>query len=125
MTWEIAFVVSLLGTAGILLFLGDSVGKTEKITLLPNNKKLIIQEHAFLKFFFLIIALAFVMVNMGQQNHILDANNETISQDVMDKIQPVNDRMYITSITILLFTIGYFFVYYIRGRAERMRDITK
>jgi hypothetical protein len=127
MTWEISLVIGFLGTAFLLIYLADSVGKKERVVSDATNggMDVIVQDHSYLKLFFIIIGLGFILSGIGIQTQIIDANNETIDSDIVDDIHSITLRQYMTLITTIVFTIGYFIIMWIRSRLNWSREKIK
>ena len=109
MSWEIALVLGLLGTAFALMYVGNSLS----------------EEHKLMKFFLLFVGLFMLVSNFGLSEHIIDANNSTITNTTLLLSQTAN--IYGNFLIVVRVSLLYFVLYLlwrlIGGRRAKKREV--
>ena len=106
MAWEIAIVLSLVGVAFALFYMGSN---------LQN-------DHYALKLLFLFLGLFLLLANLGILPTIIQANSATIGAATSDKLESSINTTYYGLLWSTLFVIAYFMIYFFRQIATGMSD---
>jgi hypothetical protein len=95
MTYEIALMFGLIGTAGILIYLQSTIDP----------------RHSALKFFFICLGLGILIIGVSANIPILEANNNSINNITLQNQLISNvSTAYWAVIGVLVFTILYFII---------------
>jgi len=98
MAWEVALVLSLIGTAYSLFWMGSHLE----------------QDHYPLKLLMMFVGLFMLLANLGIGSQIIEANAGTISAGLVTSLSDVFDKVYTTTLWVTIFIGMYFFIYFFR-----------
>ena len=106
MGWEIAIVLSLVGVAFSLFYMGSN---------LQN-------DHYALKLLFLFLGLFLLIANLGLLPLIISANSGTIGAGIATDLENAVNTTYYGLLWGTIFCIAYMMIYFFRQIASGMSD---
>ena len=98
MAWEVALVLSLVGTAFALFWMGSHLEK----------------DHYALKLLFMFIGLFMLLANLGIGSQLIEANSGSISAGIVTSLQDVFDKVYTGTLWAIILVTAYFLLYFFR-----------
>ena len=98
MAWEIALVLSLVGTAFSLFWMGSHLEK----------------DHYALKLLFMFVGMFLLLANLGVGSQLIEANSGTISAGLVTSLQDVFDNVYTGTLWVIVLVVAYFLIYFFR-----------
>jgi len=98
MAWEVALVLSLIGTAFSLFWMGSNLER----------------DHYPLKLLMMFVGLFLLLANLGIGSQLIEANAGTISAELVTSLSDVFDKVYTSTLWVTIFIGMYFFVYFFR-----------
>ena len=108
MAWEIAIVLSLVGVAFALFYMGSNLER----------------DHYALKLLFLFMGLFLLLANLGILPAIIDANSSTIGASIAENLQSSIENCYIALLYSAYFVVAYFMIYFLRTVLTGMGDMS-
>jgi len=103
--WEVALALTFVGTAFALFYMGTSLDK----------------DHYPLKLLFMFIGIFFLLSNLGMAENIINANNETISSDIVSSLTATTHGTYNSMIWVTVFILMYFLLYFFANVARNIK----
>ena len=98
MAWEIALVMSLVGTAFSLFWMSSHLE----------------QDHYAIKLLFMFVGLFLILANLGIGSQLIEANAGTISAGIVTSLQNVFDNVYTGTLWVIVLVVAYFLIYFFR-----------
>jgi len=105
MGWEISIVLSLVGVAFSLFYMGSNFDK----------------DHYALKLLFLFVGLFLLLANLGILPSIIEANSATIGAGIAANLQTSINQAYVGLLWSTIFCIAYFMIQIFQALATGMK----